>query len=276
MKTHLSDSGEAQYHLHLVDESGVASFVSLNDQLGQPITLRYQAQIACIHCGRKTKKSFNQGYCFVCFRDLAQCDNCIMSPEKCHYDQGTCREPEWADEHCNIEHVVYLANTSGLKVGITRHSQIPTRWIDQGAIQAIPFLRVKTRFHSGLYETALNEFVSDKTAWQQMLKNLAEPLDMALERDAIKAQSESVLAPLQEKLGYSPYVDEPALSIAYPVLEYPTKVKSLNLEKTPEITGTLLGIKGQYLILDIGVINLRKFGGYDVEIVVDAPVKASL
>lgn len=144
------DNGTIQYHLPMDDE-----LVNMNDLLGQHVTIRYDGLIHCSHCGRKTNKSFSQGFCYPCMQSLAQCDMCIMKPETCHYDQGTCREPEWGEKHCMIEHVVYLANSSGLKVGITRHSQVPTRWIDQGAIQAIPLIRVKTRQQSGLVEDAL-------------------------------------------------------------------------------------------------------------------------
>ena len=107
--------------------------VPLNPYIGKTIRLEYSGQINCIACGRKTKKSFNQGYCFPCMRSLAECDMCIVRPEQCHFDQGTCRDEQWALRHCMQEHIVYLANSSGLKVGITRHTQIPTRWIDQGA-----------------------------------------------------------------------------------------------------------------------------------------------
>lgn len=263
MKTDLID-GKAIYLMYTVDENGEETLQSLNDALGKTITLNFEGEISCVNCGRKTKKSFNQGHCFVCLRSKASCDTCIMSPEKCHFAAGTCREPQWGEENCNIEHVVYLSNTSGLKVGITRHSQIPTRWIDQGAIQAIPLYRVKTRYHSGLYEVKLGNFVSDKTAWQRMLKNQVEAQDMQLAKANLLEQAKELITPLVGELDYEALVDEPAVSIEYPVLEYPEKVKSLNFDKTPEVSGTLMGIKGQYLLLDSGVINLRKFGGYQI------------
>ena len=112
--------------------------VPLNQYLGSTLQLSFDGVINCIHCDRKTNKSFNQGYCYPCFKRLAQCDSCIVSPEKCHYHEGTCREPEWGETHCMIDHIVYLANTSGIKVGITRGTQVPTRWMDQGATQAKP------------------------------------------------------------------------------------------------------------------------------------------
>ena len=127
----LSDQGTPDYQLPIGEDK-----LPLNDVIGKRLTLTYHDKITCSHCGRKTKKSYSQGYCYPCMQKLAQCDMCIMKPETCHYDQGTCREPEWGEQNCMIKHYVYLSNTSGLKVGITRHSQVPTRWIDQGATQA--------------------------------------------------------------------------------------------------------------------------------------------
>jgi hypothetical protein len=48
------------------------------------------------------------------------------------------------------------------------------------------------------------------------------------------------------------------------VIKYPTKVVSLNFDKTPVISGVLEGIKGQYLLLDVGVLNIRKFSSYNL------------
>jgi len=106
----------------------------MNDLLGRSLSLRYTGNIFCLNCERKSKKSFGQGYCYPCFKKLARCDSCIMKPETCHFSQGTCREPEWAQQFCFTEHYVYLANSSGLKVGITRGNQVPTRWMDLSLI----------------------------------------------------------------------------------------------------------------------------------------------
>jgi hypothetical protein len=242
------------------------SRLPLNGLLGKSLTLEYLGDIHCIHCDRLTSKSFNQGYCYPCFRRLAQCDSCIMSPEKCHYDQGTCREPEWGLANCMIDHIVYLANTSGLKVGITRHSQVPTRWMDQGATQALPIFRVASRFQSGLVESLFKGHVADKTNWQAMLKGPADPADLASERQRLMAACAPGIAELQAAHGLqaiAPLEAQETL-IDYPVLAYPGKVSSFNFDKTPRVSGTLQGIKGQYLLFDTGVINLRKFGGYQV------------
>ncbi len=264
MKTELTVP--VTYQLPLTDE-----LVDLNPLIGQKLTLKYSGQIFCIHCNRKTKKSFNQGYCYPCFTSLAQCDMCIMKPETCHYDEGTCREPDWGEEFCFQPHYVYLANSSGIKVGITRQTQIPTRWIDQGAVQALPILKVQSRLVSGLVEVAIAEYVSDKTSWQRMLKNQVEPVDLIAKRDELLAECETKLAEIEQRFGghaleYLPGAEE--VDIKFPVQVYPAKVKSFNFDKLPEVTGVLQGIKGQYLLFDSGVINIRKFAGYEVELIV--------
>ncbi len=253
-----------QYFLPLSDES-----IPLNAMIGQSLSLVFNGQIHCIHCGRKTNKSFNQGYCFPCFRSLAQCDMCILKPEQCHFHEGTCREPDWALGHCMQPHIVYLANSSGIKVGITRRTQIPTRWIDQGAVQALPILQVEERFHAGLIEIVLKEHVSDRTNWRRMLKGESTKADLIEKRDFLFEKCHQKIQEIQQRFGDDSIKktdDHEAIMIEYPVEEYPTKIKSFNFDKHPDVSGTLLGIKGQYLIFDTGVINIRKFGGYQVEL----------
>lgn len=240
--------------------------VTLNDFIGQSIRLEYLQQIECIHCGRSTNKSFNQGYCYPCFRDLAQCDRCIMSPEQCHFHLGTCREPEWALQHCMRPHVVYLANTSSVKVGITRETQIPTRWIDQGASQALPILRVAQRYHAGLIEHGFKRHVSDRTNWRSMLKHEVEEIDLYAIFESCWPEVE---ADLDDEVRDGMQVIASAdavIDLDYPALRFPQKVVSFNLDKQPVVEGNLDAIKGQYLILDNGVINLRKYGGYLVSL----------
>lgn len=241
--------------------------VTMNPLLGQKISLKYTGEIHCQACNRLTKKSFSGGYCFPCSQRLAQCDLCIMRPETCHYDAGTCREPEWGEAHCMQDHIVYLANSSGIKVGITRLNQVPTRWIDQGASQALAIFRVKSRLQSGLVEVMFKQHVSDRTDWRKMLKGEAEPMDLPAVRDQLMAECEQELLDLQQRFGegaITPLSSEQVVNISYPVADYPEKVKSLNFDKTAEIEGVLQGIKGQYLILDTGVLNIRKFTGYQV------------
>ncbi len=262
MKTTLADT--VQYQLPIGE-----NLVDMNALIGQQIKLSYAGEINCMACGRKTKKSFSQGFCYPCFQSLAQCDSCIVKPEKCHYAEGTCREPEWGEQHCFIDHYVYLANSSGIKVGITRGTQIPTRWMDQGATQALPIFRVKDRLTSGQVEVIFKNHVADKTSWQKMLKGAADVQDMASRRDELFELCHAEISALQNNIGedaLSYLENETVVDIHYPVNTYPEKVKSFNFDKTPEVSGVLNGIKGQYLILDSGVLNIRKFGGYNIAI----------
>ncbi|MDN6180543.1 MAG: DUF2797 domain-containing protein [Halomonas subglaciescola] len=240
----------------------------LNARLGTPLSLEWHGEIHCVNCGRSTRKSFGQGHCYPCFKRLARCDMCIVKPELCHYFQGTCREPEWGETHCFTPHVVYLANSSGLKVGITRKTQLPTRWLDQGAIQGLAILEVDTRQQAGFAEVLLKQAVSDRTNWRAMLKGDVETLDLYAERDRLLEQFAQGLKVLRKTHGAGAIrrLEDDAQAFAYPVRTFPTKVVSHSLEKKPRVEGVLQGIKGQYLMLDTGVINLRKYTGYDVRI----------
>lgn len=263
MHTRLSDSGSVDYQLPLDEQ-----LIPLNQYIGKRVSLEHLGDIHCIHCGRRSKKSFSQGYCYPCFTKLPQCDTCIMSPEKCHFHHGTCRDPEWGEKFCFTDHFVYLANSSGVKVGITRGNQLPTRWIDQGATQGLPIFRVQTRYQAGLIEDRLREHIADKTHWQRMLKGNAESVDLAVLRDELMAKSESELELLEEEFGLQALqriFTESTTAIEFPVAVWPEKVKSFNLDKQPQIEGLLQGIKGQYLIFDSGVINIRKYTAYNVQ-----------
>ena len=259
MRTQLGDT--VMYQLPVGDE-----LVDMNPLIGQTISLSYAGEIHCINCGRKTKKSYSQGYCFPCMQSLPECDLCIMRPETCHFAKGTCRDESWALDHCMQDHIVYLANSSGIKVGITRISQVPTRWMDQGASQALPIFRVKERLISGLIEVALKQWVSDRTDWRKMLKAEATAVDLKqIAAELIEQGAQQIEAVKQQHgLDSVTALDEAMVQIQYPVNTYPEKVKSLNLEKMPTVSGQLQGIKGQYLILDSGVINMRKYSGYQL------------
>lgn len=264
MQTDLPKGETVSYHLPVGEES-----IALNPLIGKTIHFNHGGEIFCQHCQRKTRKSYSGGFCYPCSQTLAQCDLCFMKPELCHFDKGTCREPQWGEAVCMQDHIVYLANSSGLKVGITRISQVPTRWMDQGATQALPIFRVKSRHQSGLIEIAFKQHVSDRTDWRKMLKGSAEPMDLLAARDELMQNCEAEIHNLQTRLGDSaivPLQSEAPVEITYPVMHYPQKITSLNLDKTPQIEGMLLGIKGQYVILDNGVMNIRKYTGYQVAV----------
>ncbi|KAB2824579.1 DUF2797 domain-containing protein [Aliivibrio finisterrensis] len=262
MRASLLD-GAVQYRLPVGDEE-----VELNALIGQTLTLAHTGNIFCCSCGKKTKKSYSQGHCFVCMKKLASCDMCIMKPETCHFAEGTCREPQWGEANCFVDHYVYLSNTSSLKVGITRHTQIPTRWIDQGATQGLPIAKVKNRLISGLVEIELAKLIADKTNWRTLLKGNNEPLALKEAALELLPQVEEAIAKIQAEHGEDSVelLDENILDIAFPVNKFPTKIVSHNFDKNPEVTGVLNGIKGQYLLFDTGVINIRKFGSYEVTV----------
>ncbi|ROS01308.1 uncharacterized protein DUF2797 [Sinobacterium caligoides] len=369
MITQLTDAS-VEYSLPVGEEA-----VPMNALIGRSLRVVYRGAINCVACGKSTKKSYSQGYCYRCAMTLPQCDSCIMSPEKCHYHAGTCRDSSWGERFCFQDHYVYLANSSGIKIGITRGNQIPTRWMDQGAVQAKPVARIRNRLMSGKVEDMFKAVLPDKTNWRNMLKGDAEPLDLdQLWREA-KDQLQGEIAALVEKveaevatkraahpdfnaIEFSSEIewldDSETVTIAYPVEQYPSKVTSRSLDSELEdrhrelfegvmqrhlaelaldkktekavlklftstlkkglkktrshkpaiealsavikkepllaaldsatiagefadvlaqagelngvVEGVLQGIKGQYLILDSGVINMRKFTAYHIEL----------
>ncbi|MBB1315719.1 DUF2797 domain-containing protein [Aliivibrio sp. SR45-2] len=262
MRASLLD-GAVQYRLPVGNEE-----IELNAFIGQTLTLTHTGNIFCCSCGKKTKKSYSQGHCFLCMKKLASCDMCIMKPETCHFAEGTCRQPQWGEENCFVDHYVYLSNTSSLKVGITRHTQIPTRWIDQGATQGLPIAKVKNRLISGLVEIELAKLIADKTNWRTLLKGNNNPLALKEAALELLPQVEEAIAKIQAEHGDDSVklLDENILNIRFPVNEFPVKIISHNFDKNPEVTGILNGIKGQYLLFDTGVINIRKFGSYEVTV----------
>jgi len=245
-----------EYELPIGDE-----LIYMNPLIGKYIALKWLKEIYCVACGRKTNKSFAQGFCYPCFLNAPETSECIFRPELCRAQDGIARDMEWAENHCLQDHIVYLAISSGIKVGVTRSGQIPTRWIDQGAWQAIKLAKTPNRYTAGLIEVALKEHISDRTNWQRMLKNqLIEGVDLTVTKKEMVAHLPS---DMQNYISEGNDITE----INYPVNEYPEKVKSLSLDKLEEITGRLWGVKGQYLIFDDGtVLNMRKHTGYMVEL----------
>lgn len=248
-----------EYKLPIGDE-----LLLMNQFLEKKIRLEFTGEINCIHSGKKIKKSYGQGFSYESFMKLAACDMCIIKPELCHFDKGTCREPEWGKKNCFAPHVIYLSDTSSIKVGITRKSQVPTRWIDQGATRAIPLIEVDNRMISGQVEVELKSMFNDKTNWRNMLKGLSSDVDLEEQKEIVFEE----FAELFDDMG-AEEIEESVIDINYPVVEYPTKITSLGFDKNSKIEGTLLGIKGQYLIFDSGVINLRKHQGYKINISVN-------
>lgn len=263
MTTELVD-GVAQYSIGVGENT-----INLNLCLGKKLRLSFKKEIHCTHCGQLTKKSYSGGYCYPCSARLPECDMCILKPELCHYSLGTCRDPVWGQANCMSSHFVYLSNSSGLKVGITRANQIPTRWIDQGAVAGLPVLKVSTRYQSGVFEKLFSSEIKDKTDWRKMLKGNIEEIDLEEKRKELFDLFPESIDQMEGKFG--PNQIEilecgTVTHIKFPVLEYPEKITSLSLDKNEVVEGTLMGIKGQYLIFDTGVINIRTHTGYKVEL----------
>ncbi|WP_026375830.1 DUF2797 domain-containing protein [Aestuariibacter salexigens] len=268
MRVRTDAAHKAHYQLPVGDE-----LIDMNAAVGHQIEVTFDGNIHCVHCNTKTKKSFNQGYCYRCLITLAQCDSCIIKPEKCHYHEGTCREPQWGEENCMQDHFVYLANTGTVKVGITRHvtDGVSSRWIDQGATQALPILRVKNRLVSGLVESVFKAHIADKTNWRTMLKGDASGVDLLAQRDQLLELVQNDIKAISDTHGLQSVqtVNAKPFAISYPVTAYPTKIKSINLDKDMQFGGELQGIKGQYLLLDGDrVINMRKYAGYHLSVAV--------
>ncbi|SDB90248.1 DUF2797 domain-containing protein [Williamwhitmania taraxaci] len=233
--------------------------IPMNRLLGTAIRLSWTNRILCLNCGKTTKKSFGQGYCYPCFIKIPETEACVLRPELCRAHLGEARNMQWAEQHCLADHYVYLAVSGGLKVGVTRKSQIPIRWIDQGASRAVRIAQLPNRFLAGSLEVALKAYFSDKTDWRKMLRGVEpEEIDLAGQRTLSRE-----LFP-QNLLDYFLPSDE-IYEINYPVLEYPTILNSVNLEKVGIVEGVLTGIRGQYIMLDKQrVMNIRTFSGYEI------------
>ncbi len=235
--------------------------VDMNSLIGKELSLEYLNEIFCIGCGRRTKKSFAQGYCYPCLLNSPETDKCILHPEMCQAHEGISRDMEWSKTRCLQDHFVYLSDTTGLKVGVTRATQVPTRWIDQGATRAIIIARAPNRFIAGTIEVFLKTHFADKTNWRNMLTNKQQTVP-----DLLKEKKRASGIMPEEFREY--LIDDAKItSVNFPVREYPEKVTTLTFDKTPLINGVLKGIKGQYLIFDGGrVLNVRRHNGYKIRL----------
>ncbi len=255
MQTNLNSS--VQYFLSFDND-----IINLNQVIGKTMTFRF-LKYECMSC-HKDLEIYRQGFCKSCFFETPQAGEWVMFPEKSKAHLGIAdRDLEYEKKVQLQPHIVYLSLSSNVKVGVTRKQQIPTRWIDQGAVKAIPILEVPNRYLAGITEVALKDFVADKTNWRAMLKNEVPAANLIEFREELKAH-----LPEEVKQYYTGVQSE--ISIEYPVIQYPTKLKSLNLSKTPEYSGKLSGIKGQYLIFDDNaVLNVRNNEGIVVKLTIN-------
>jgi hypothetical protein len=251
----LTENGSPiQYYLVFEND-----FLNINQLLNKKISITFVG-FQCLNCTLE-KKIYRQGFCYDCFFDIPQAADWIMRPElsTAHLDKED-RDLDYEKKVQLQPHVVYLANSSSVKVGVTRKSQIPTRWIDQGAHEAIEIVEVPNRYLAGITEVALKDYVSDKTNWRSMLKNEIKDEDLVEWRNKLKQ-----FIPPQAEIYFIENNKE--TNLEFPVLHHPTKPKSLSLDKTPQYEGVLKGIKGQYLIFeDDTVFNIRSNEGRVVNI----------
>lgn len=260
MSTSLADT--AIYELPLVNILERTDKVQCNEWVGKRMQLRFLNEIHCVVTGKKIKKTYGEGMSFDAWQSSPMAVESIVRPELSRIHEGIAlRDFDWEQEHHNQPHYLYLSRTSDVKVGVTRTTNVPSRWIDQGASEAIVIATTPYRQLAGVMEVALKEHMADKTNWQAMLKNTV--VDTA----PLIKKKENVLELLGE--GYEAFFsdDDTVVSIAYPVLSYPQKVKSLKLDTTHEFSGVLTGIKGQYFMFDDGtVFNVRAHAGYRIEL----------
>lgn len=248
MKTEYGNT--IQYYLEMEND-----FLNLNQLLNKKIEIQF-LNYQCLCCS-KQKKIFRQGYCYDCFYESAQVGDWIMKPElsTAHLDIED-RDLAYEKSVQLQPHIVYLALSSEIKVGVTRKTQVPTRWIDQGASKALSILEVPNRYLAGVAEVALKNHVSDKTSWQKMLKNEISDEDVIAKKEELKKYLP------QEVAEYFLESNTDLYDLNYPVNQYPKKIKSLNLVSTLNYQGVLVGVKGQYLIFEDGtVFNIRNNEG---------------
>jgi hypothetical protein len=232
-------------------------FLNVNQILNKTLKIDF-IKHQCLNCGND-RPIYRQGFCKSCFYEIPTAGDWIMRPElsTAHLDKED-RDLAYEKKVQLQPHIVYLANSSNIKVGVTRKTQVPTRWIDQGAHEAIEIVEVPNRYLAGITEVALKEHVGDKTAWRKMLTNSVQDENLITWRDKLK---QYIPAEAQEYF----ITSNTETHLEFPVLQYPEKVKSLNLSKTPNFKGVLKGIKGQYLIFeDNTVFNVRGSEGYYV------------
>ncbi len=248
----------AAYRLNISDGAD-DHFIALNDLIGSGVTIEFLGDVECRHCGALSKRSFGGGYCYDCFSTLARCDLCVVSPDRCHYHAGTCREPAWAESFCMQPHVVYLANSSGAKVGITRQGREVRRWLDQGAIQGLAILEADTRRDAGLAEVKIGEMLNDRTDWRKMLRADVPELDL----DALRERVRSAGLSLPDGVRW--LSEGSVRRFHYPMENRIPPAEIFRLEKGA-VRGNLKGMKAQYLLIGAGAFNVRQHAGFRVTV----------
>ncbi len=246
LKKMMTENSETiQYYLELGTD-----FLNVNQLLNKNISLSF-VKYECLNCHLE-KEIYRQGFCKSCFFETPNAGDWIMRPELSTAHLGKEDRDLAYEKSVQLQpHIVYLANASNVKVGVTRKQQIPTRWIDQGAHEAIEIVEVPNRYLAGITEVALKDHVADKTNWRKMLKNEIEDVNLKEWQEKLRQY-----IPEEAKEYYIENNSETELN--FPVYKYPEKPKSLQIVKQGTYTGKLVGIKGQYLIFEDQIVfNIR-------------------
>lgn len=257
-----NSKGEVKYNLVGADIIHALDSVDMNEWVGQHVTLEFLNEIHCRKTGQKIKKTFGEGLSYSAWLDDPGSVESVLRPELSRIHEGIAlRDFDWEHKHHNQPHYVYLSQTGGFKVGVTRTTNAPFRWHDQGAVGALVIATVPYRQLAGEIEVALKSIVADKTNYRKMLT------DVAFDAEGLMDWQEACY----DELGVvyeSFFVDESdPIRFDYPVNQYPEKIQSRTLDKQPKVEGILVGIKGQYLLFESGeVINVRRHSGYRVSI----------
>ena len=254
-------NSEVEYTLPLYETTQPSLNIELNQLIGRTIKISFSGIINCVVTGKKIRKAYGDGMSYDAFKSSPLAVESIIRPELSKIHLGVAlRDYDWEMEHHMKPHIVYLSKTAGNKVGVTKESQIPTRWIDQGAIQALIIARVPYRQAAGAIEISLKKHISDKTNWRKMLQN-------EINQDSLLSIRDELFSKVENE--YRQYLvrEETLYDINFPVIKYPEKVKSLTLDKVPEIEEKLVGIKGQYLLFENDLVfNVRRHSGYLIEL----------
>ena len=266
----------AHYRLAIGGET-----VDIESVLGCGIRLSRAGPPVCLACARTIQKRYGGGYCYDCFSQLARCDLCVVSPERCHFDAGTCREPDWGQSFCMQPHKVYMANSSGPKIGLNRRGREARRWLDQGASEALAIVHAPTRRAAGVIEAHFKRQVNDRTDWRKLITGNHYRVDLrqlaATLRGQLPALStlEAANVPAAEFAACT-WVEQAALfKLTYPVSSYSPAERLILDADHPEICDNIRGLVGQYLLLSTGALNLADLRGHAVDVEIGAPFDAA-
>lgn len=243
-----------QYYLNLSGD-----LLHMNQLFEKNLSIRH-AGYSCVVCG-KDEKIYRMGFCKKCFFESPYASETILRPELSQAHLGIQERDLAVEQEIQLQpHIVYLAYTGDVKVGVTRENQVPTRWIDQGATFAIAIARTTNRYEAGVIEVEFKKHLADKTNWRKMLQD-----DRESEVDLLEFRSQIAHLFPQESKQFA-LEEKEVWKLDFPY-EAPEKIQSFTLDAKPEFEGILKGIKGQYLCFEGGhFINVRAHEGYVVEL----------